>query len=53
MAEKPLILEELGKKHNISRERVRQIQEKIVKNIKKWSRREIPNFEEEFSSFLN
>ena len=53
MAEKPLILEELGKKHNISRERVRQIQEKIVKNIKKWSKREIPNFEEEFSNFLN
>ena len=52
MAEKPLTLQELGDKYNISRERVRQIQEKIIKNIKKWLREEIPNFEEEYSDFL-
>jgi RNA polymerase sigma-32 factor len=52
MAESPLTLQELGDKYRISRERVRQIQEKIVKNIKKWLEEEIPNFEENYSNFL-
>ena len=52
MAEKPITLQELGDKYHISRERVRQIQEKIVKNIKRWLKEEIPNFEEEYSGFL-
>ncbi len=52
MAEKPVTLQELGDKYRISRERVRQIQEKITKNIKKWLQDEIPNFEEIFSDFL-
>ena len=49
MAEEPLILQELGDKYEISRERVRQIQEKIIKNIRTWSDEEIPNFEEDFN----
>jgi RNA polymerase sigma-32 factor len=52
MAEKPLTLQELGDRYSISRERVRQIQERIVKNIKKWLIEEIPNFEEDFSDFI-
>ena len=52
MAENPLTLQELGDKHHISRERVRQIQERTIKNIKKWLMEEIPNFEEDFSNFL-
>ena len=52
MAEKPLTLQELGDKYHISRERVRQIQEKIVKNIRKWLKEEIPNFEEEYSNLI-
>ncbi len=52
MAEKPQTLQELGDKYNISRERVRQIQEKIIKNIKKWLKDNIPNFEEEYSDSL-
>ena len=52
MSEKPLTLQELGDKYHISRERVRQIQEKIVKNIKKWLKEQIPNFEELYSDFL-
>lgn len=52
IAETPLTLQELGDKYNISRERVRQIQEKIIKNIKKWLTEEIPNFEEHYSNFI-
>ncbi|MBW1765942.1 MAG: RNA polymerase factor sigma-32 [Deltaproteobacteria bacterium] len=53
MAEDPLTLQELGDKYHISRERIRQIQEKITKNIKKWLTEEIPNFEENFSNFIH
>ncbi len=52
MAEKPLTLQELGDRYHISRERVRQIQERIVKNIKEWLIKEIPDFEEDFSDFI-
>ena len=52
MAERPLTLQELGDKYHISRERVRQVQERIVKNIKKWLTDEIPNFEENYSNFI-
>lgn len=52
MAEKPQTLQELGDKYHISRERIRQIQEKIIKDIRKWLKDEIPNFEEEYSDFL-
>ncbi|MBW2215996.1 MAG: sigma-70 family RNA polymerase sigma factor, partial [Deltaproteobacteria bacterium] len=52
MAEQPLTLQKLGDKYHISRERVRQIQEKIIKKIKKRFKDEIPNFEEEYSGFL-
>ncbi len=48
MAEEPLVLQALGEKYHISRERVRQIQEKIIKNIRTWSDEEIPNFEEDY-----
>jgi RNA polymerase sigma-32 factor len=52
MAEQPLTLQKLGDKYHISRERVRQIQEKIIKKIKKQLKDEIPNFEEEYTGFL-
>ncbi len=52
MAEQPMTLQELGDKYHISRERVRQIQEKIIKKIKKQLKEEIPNFEEEYAGFL-
>ena len=42
MTENPVTLQELGDKYSISRERVRQIQEKIITNIKKWLVEEIP-----------
>ena len=53
MAEKPLTLQDLGDKYNISRERVRQIQEKIIRKAKKWLKENIPNFEEEYADFMN
>ncbi|MBW2609134.1 MAG: RNA polymerase factor sigma-32 [Deltaproteobacteria bacterium] len=52
MSENPATLQKLGDKYNISRERVRQIQARIIKNIKKWLTEEIPNFEKEYSDFL-
>jgi RNA polymerase sigma-32 factor len=52
MAEKPLTLQELGDKYHISRERIRQIQERIIKNITKWLKEKIPDFEEQYSDFL-
>ena len=52
LAEDPLTLQELGDKYNISRERVRQIQEKILMKVKEWLTEEIPNFEENFSDLL-
>jgi RNA polymerase sigma-32 factor len=52
MADNPLTLQDFGDKYNISRERVRQIQAKIVNNIKKWLKEEIPDFEEQFGDFI-
>ncbi len=52
MSENPMTLQELGDKYHISRERVRQIQVRIVNNIKKWLIEEIPDFEDEFSDFI-
>ena len=52
MSENPMTLQELGDKYEISRERVRQIQVRIVNNIKKWLIEQIPGFEEEFSDFF-
>jgi len=52
LSETPLTLQELGDKYGISRERVRQIQERVVKNIKTWLSEKIPDFEEEFSNFV-
>ncbi|UCG67897.1 MAG: RNA polymerase factor sigma-32 [Deltaproteobacteria bacterium] len=53
LTEQPLTLQELGDKHSISRERVRQIQEKILKKAKEWLVENIPNFEENFSDLLH
>ena len=49
LAEKPVTLLELGNKYQISRERVRQLQMKMIKHIESWLKMEIPNFEEEYS----
>ena len=53
LADRPLTLQELGDKYHISRERIRQIQEKILKKAKEWLTEKIPDFEENFSDLLN
>ncbi len=53
MSEDPTILKELGDKHHISKERVRQIQQRIIENITKWSKEQISNFEEDYTDFEN
>lgn len=52
MAENPLTLQEIGDKYRISRERARQIQERVIRNIKKWLSEEIRDFEENFADFI-
>jgi len=52
MAENPLTLQELGDKYKISRERIRQIQERLIKKAKKYLKEHIPDFEELYSDFL-
>jgi RNA polymerase sigma-32 factor len=51
MAENPTILKELGDKYHISKERVRQIQQRIIENLTEWSKEQISNFEEEYTDF--
>jgi RNA polymerase sigma-32 factor len=53
LADRPLTLQELGDKYRISRERIRQIQEKVLKKAKEWLMEQIPDFEENFSDFIH
>jgi RNA polymerase sigma-32 factor len=46
MAENPLTLRELGKKYDISPERVRQIEEEILVKARDFLRQEIPDFDD-------
>jgi RNA polymerase sigma-32 factor len=51
MAEDPTILKDIGDKYHISKERVRQIQQRIIENLTKRSKDQISNFEEEYTEF--
>lgn len=46
LAEKPMTLHELGERHNVSRERVRQIEARLVKRLRSYLRQEMIDFEE-------
>ena len=46
LAEKPATLQELGDKYGITRERVRQIEARLLKKIKAFLKEEIPGIEE-------
>jgi len=53
LTDEPMTLQELGDKYSISRERIRQIQEKILKKTKTWLMANIQNFEENFFDLLD
>ncbi|OGQ36856.1 MAG: hypothetical protein A3F16_02190 [Deltaproteobacteria bacterium RIFCSPHIGHO2_12_FULL_43_9] len=44
LADNPLTLEEIGKRFNITKERIRQLENKIKKNLKKFLDKEHPGF---------
>jgi len=45
LAETPLTLDDIGKKYGISRERARQLEEKIIKRLRAFLKNEIKDFE--------
>ncbi|MCA9472154.1 MAG: RNA polymerase factor sigma-32 [Nitrospira sp.] len=45
LAETPLTLEELGKKYSISKERARQVESKIIKNLQIFMKKNLKDFE--------
>jgi len=45
LSETPLTLDDLGKKYSISRERARQLEEKIIKRLRDFMKKEIKDFE--------
>ncbi len=46
LAEKPMTLHELGERHKVSRERVRQIEARLVKRLRNYLRQEMSDFDE-------
>ncbi len=49
MADKPLTLQKIADKYNISKERVRQLEERLINRLNEFFKEQIPNFEEDFS----
>lgn len=43
LAEEPLTLQEIGARYHISRERVRQIEDRLIKKLRQYLKKEIPN----------
>jgi RNA polymerase sigma-32 factor len=46
LTETPLTLQEVGDKYSITRERVRQIEQRAIKKIREFMQKEIPDFDE-------
>ena len=49
MAENPMTLQEIANKYKISKERVRQLEERLIKRLNEFLKERIPNFEEDFA----
>ncbi len=49
LAENPMTLNELGEEHGVSRERIRQLQVRLMEKLKEKLSERIPNFEEQFA----
>jgi RNA polymerase sigma-32 factor len=45
LSETPMTLDDVGKKYTISRERARQLEEKIIKRLREYMKKEIKDFE--------
>jgi RNA polymerase sigma-32 factor len=50
LAEKPLTLQELGEFHSVSRERIRQVEKRLLKRMRKFFESEVPEFS--FSDYM-
>jgi RNA polymerase sigma-32 factor len=46
LAEKPLTLQQIGARHSISRERVRQVEDRLIKTLRQFLKNEIPDWED-------
>ena len=46
LAEKPLTLQEIGARHQISRERVRQIEDRLIKRLRHYLKNEIADWKD-------
>jgi len=53
LAEKSLTLQEIGVRHGVSRERVRQIEDRLIKKLRHFLRSEIPDWDEHRTSILD
>jgi RNA polymerase sigma-32 factor len=53
IGEGAVTLETLGTKYDVSRERIRQIQNGLVRKTQKWLRIKIPGFDDLYSDALN
>jgi RNA polymerase sigma-32 factor len=45
LSENPITLDDIGRKYNISRERARQLEEKIIKRLREYMKKEIKDFD--------
>jgi RNA polymerase sigma-32 factor len=45
LSETPMTLDDIGKKYHLSRERARQLEEKIIKRLREYMKKEIKDFE--------
>jgi RNA polymerase sigma-32 factor len=46
LAEKPLTLKEIGEKHGVSRERIRQIEARLLKKLREFIQQEMPDYKD-------
>ncbi len=46
LSESPMTLQEVGERFGVSRERVRQIEARLIKNLKEFLKSELPDFED-------
>jgi RNA polymerase sigma-32 factor len=53
LADKPMTLNDLGAKHGISRERIRQLQVRLMDKLREHLKDNIPDFEGLFAGLVN